>query len=399
MRLPVKKNILFILILSFILSGCATGRSNIRDVQKKESAERERTEIVRATGIAAVINDDLVEAKKRALADAQKNAVEMTVGVYVNAATRVEKAIMVDQQILAKTNGYIKKYKILSEGKENEFYKLTIEALVKIEDINKDLSILGLHAPPSPTSSTLRIALFIQDTVDGNTGGRMTSENILAEKLLNLQYKVIDANEFAMAAKNLQTVDLYNNADQQKRIGNLLNADVLILGKAASSFNTDQGLGGLVSYRATISFRVIKVKESALLYANSVSSGGVSVTREDAAQEALKRTAELAAAELLKLLEQRLKAFNYLTITIRNIADLNQLSDIIKRLQGMIEVKYAQTDSFHTGIAIIKIGADPSLTHTIAKKLESTPNDTSIKDLIRVTTAGTDFIEAEIVNP
>lgn len=392
----MKKN--SILIISFlILSACATSRPNIRDIQTKESADRERTEVIRATGMTPLVNNDLVEAKKRALAEAQKSAVEMTVGVYVNAATRVEKAIMVDQQILSKTNGYIKKYKILSEGREGEFYKLTIEALVKIEDINKDLSILGLNAPPSPTTSALRIALSIQDMVDGNADVRLTSENILTEKLLNFQYKVIDANEFAIAARNLQTVDLYNSADQQKKIGNSLNADVLILGKATSSFNTNQGFGGLISYRAALSFRVLKVKESALLYANSVSSGGVSATRADAAQEALKRTAELAAAELLKVLEQRLKAFNYLTITIRNVADLNQLSDIIKKLQAMIEVKYAQTDSFHTGMAVIKIGTDPSLAHTIAKKLESTPKDASERAPLRITTVGTDFIEGEIV--
>lgn len=389
------KRILFYLLFILIISGCAH-RQNIKDIPGQRM-QKERIETVRAEGMSAIVNNDLLEAKKKALAEAQKNAVEMTVGVYVNAATRVEKAIMVDQQILAKTNGYIKKYKILSEGQQGEFYKTTIEAQVKIEDINKDLSLLGLNAPPAPTASTLRIALSIQESVDTITTDRETSENILAEKLLSFQYKVIDQRDFTQAARNLHITDLYNNMEQQKKIGSFLNADILILGQADSTFNTDQGLGGLTSYRATLSFRVVKVKEAALLYANSVSSGGVSTTKSDAAQEALKRSASVAAGELLKVLEQRLNAFNYLTLTVQNIPTLNQLHDIMNGLRGMVEVKYAQTSSFQSGIAIIKIGADPSLVSAIAKKLENISVNSSSKITMQVTETGTDYIEAKMV--
>ncbi|MBI5555843.1 MAG: hypothetical protein HY920_08355 [Elusimicrobia bacterium] len=374
------KKVLSLFILSvLVLSACATSRPNIKDYTNKSKEEKEVTEVVQAEGMVAVFNNDILDAKKRSLGEAQRNAVEMTVGVYVNAATRVEKAIMVDQQILSKTNGYIKKYKILAAGREGDFYKTKIEALVKIEAVNKDLNILGLMAPPAPTTSNLRIGVVIMDRIDGAPDTDGVSEMTLSDKLLNLQYKVVAVNEIAQAAKNLNADDFLNNLDQQKKVGEMVKADVLIIGKAASSFNTDQGLGGMVSYRANISFKVLKIKQAALIYSNSFSSGGVSSTREAASREALKRAAAIAAEDLTRVLDQRLKAFNFISVNVKNVSTLNQLNALIKGLQNMIEVKYTQTENFNNGAADIKVGAEIENLPSIAQKLETKVEGIKVK--------------------
>lgn len=387
------KKVLSIFILSvLVLSACATSRPNIKDYANKGKEEKEVTEVVQAEGLVAVLNNDILDAKKRALGEAQRNAVEMTVGVYVNAATRVEKAIMVDQQILSKTNGYIKKYKILTEGREGDFYKTKIEALVKIEDINKDLNILGLTAPPAPATTNLRIGVVIMDRIDGVPDNDGVSEATLDDRLLSLQYKLVTVNELGQAAKNLNADDFLNNLDQQKKVGELVKADVLVIGKATSSFNTDQGLGGMVSYRANISFKVLKIKQAALIYSNSFSSGGVSTTREAAGKEALKRAAAIAAEDLVRVLDQRLKTFNFISVTVKNVSTLNQLNAVIKGLQNMIEVKYTQTENFSNGTADIKVGAEIENIPSIAQKLESKVEEVKVK----VTAVTNSSIDVEI---
>lgn len=384
------KNRLLILLLSvLVLSACASSGTNIKGSAKEE---KEITEVVLAEGLAPVLNNDILDAQKRALAEAQRNAVEMTVGVYVNAATRIEKAILVDQQILSKTNGYIKKYKIISEGREGDFYKTKIEALVKIEAVNKDLSLLGLMAPPATATSNLRIGVVIMDRVDGAPANDGISEQTLNEKLLNLQYKVVDINELSTAAINLKADNFLNNLDQQKKVGEITKADVLITGNALSSFNTDQGLGGMISYRATISFKVLKIKQAALIYSNTFSSGGVSTTREAASREALKRAATIAAEDLTRVLDQRLRSFNFVSISIRNVSSLNQLDAILKGLRNMIEVKSTQTENFNQGVADIKVGTEIESISAIAQKLETKVENIKIK-VIAVTNSS---ITAEI---
>lgn len=380
----------FLIVAFLVLSACATGTGKID--RKLIGSEKEQTEVVEAEGLSAIINNDLLDAKKRSLAEAQKNAVEMTVGVYVNAATRVEKAIMVDQRILAKTNGYIKKYKILTEGSEGNFYRTKIQALVKIEELNKDLTDLGLNASPAPTTSNLRIGVVIQDKIDGVIDQDAISENMLAEKLANLQYKVVETNELALAAKNLKAGDILNNLEQQKIVGEMIKADILVIGKANSAFNTEQGLGGMISYRADISFKVIKIKQAALIYSNAVSSGGVATTKEGAGREALKRVALVAGEDLVRVLDQRLKTFSYITINLTNLANLNQLASVIKGLQAMIEVKNAVTENFSNGAARIRVEADVEKTSAIAAKLSSTVKDVSLK----VSSVSTDSIDGEI---
>ncbi|MFH1645076.1 MAG: flagellar assembly protein T N-terminal domain-containing protein, partial [Candidatus Omnitrophota bacterium] len=341
------RKLLSLIFIVFFFNACATNRNNIREeVTDKNTGEQ--TAVVEVEGIVNIINNDIPNAKKRAIVDAQKNAVEMAVGVYVNASTRVEKTVLVEQKILSKTNGYIKKYKILQESREGNFYKTKIQAVVKIEEISRDLTNIGLNAPP-PT--TLRIAVLIQDKIDGVNNEDGISANTLTEKLLGLQYKIVDITGFNQEIKNLKRNDLINNIEQQKRLGNLVKADIVVVGKASSVFYTDKIPGDMISYNANISLKVIKIKESALIYSNTFSSGGVSITRETAAKESLKRAALLASEDLGNIFQQRLKIFNYITITIRNLTSINQLNSVVKDLQGINEAKNTKMGNFSNGIA------------------------------------------------
>jgi hypothetical protein len=135
----------------------------------------------------------------------------------------------------------------------------------------------------------------------------------------------------------------------------------------------------MVSYRANIAFKVLKIKQAALIYSNSFSSGGVSTTREAAGKEALKRAAAIAAEDLVRVLDQRLKTFNFISVTVKNVSTLNQLNAVIKGLQNMIEVKYTQTESFSNGTADIKVGAEIENIPSIAQKIETKVEGIKVK--------------------
>src|ERR1700690_284135 len=128
-------------MMVLILSSCATSRIN--------KAKGEEGEIVIAEGIAPYKADDLPGTKAASLAAAQRSAVELVVGVYVNAKTRVEKAVAIEQSILAKTSGYVKRYEILSEGRDGDWYKTKIRALVSTQAIHDDLDTLGMLRQPA----------------------------------------------------------------------------------------------------------------------------------------------------------------------------------------------------------------------------------------------------------
>src|SRR5882672_11365248 len=127
------KGALFLLAVVFSLAGCAGSRSRLKVGQNAQG------EVVEAEGFAPNNPKDMIATKRASLVDAERNAVEKAVGVFVSARTLVEKAVAIENNILARTEGYIKKYDILKEGADGEFYKTKIRALVALKDLEADL--------------------------------------------------------------------------------------------------------------------------------------------------------------------------------------------------------------------------------------------------------------------
>ena len=88
------------LALSFtaalLLSACSGSREHLKVGKTLQG------EVVEAEGMAPYNALDLPGTKAASLAAAQRSAVELVVVVYVNAKTRVDKSVAIEQNILAK---------------------------------------------------------------------------------------------------------------------------------------------------------------------------------------------------------------------------------------------------------------------------------------------------------
>jgi hypothetical protein len=85
---------------------------------------------VDAEGWAPLEGTNTLSARHRALAEAQKKAVEKAVGVTLHARTRVDDAINIRQSIEANMGGTIRRYEVTSEGEDEGFFKIRIHAVV-----------------------------------------------------------------------------------------------------------------------------------------------------------------------------------------------------------------------------------------------------------------------------
>lgn len=110
-----------VLLLSAGLAGCASAPRGPQRVT------------VEAEGWAAEAKGDAHGPRSRALADAQKRAVEKAAGVSVAAVTRVEKGVAVKQRVRAHARGRIERWDVLEERHEDGFHKLRLRAVVRLE--------------------------------------------------------------------------------------------------------------------------------------------------------------------------------------------------------------------------------------------------------------------------
>lgn len=107
-------------------------------------------------GEAVIVNNNLPDAKKAALSDAFKNAVQRAVGVYVKSQTKVENFELSRDRIIAEAQGYIRDYRIIKEENEDGIYSVEIEADVYGDKIE--------------TAFSQRISKYIEKNIIGPAG-------------------------------------------------------------------------------------------------------------------------------------------------------------------------------------------------------------------------------------
>lgn len=344
-----KRMDVLVLLALFALSACAGGRKMTR------TFSGEAGEIVISQGIAPIMEGNTIDARKSALADAQKNAVEKVVGVYVSATTRVEKAITIESEIVARTQGYIDSYDILEEGKDEEFYKIKIKAVVKLDDISRDLKDLGLLMTPGSIKNP-KVAVLIDETLEGKEQLPSESESAIIAELINKGYTVIESSD-------LSEEELEGIASGKQRyyssLAERLKVEVLILGQSESSFFTDKNLGGFVSYRATLQARVLKAQTGEILMSVSKQASGVDVVKNAAGKKALREVGKLVGSELAGAIAGKLKTYSMVEVSIAGIGTVNKLDELMTYLRGVSYVRNIAINKYskETTSLSVKLGS------------------------------------------
>lgn len=340
----LKSVIMFFVVLSI---GCATGRVAIKPTPG--------TEVVTAEGQAPIIKDDLIGAKNTALSEAQRSALGLVVGVYVTGETLVSKAILLEENILGQTQGYIEKYTITKEWREGDFYKIKIKAAVRKEDLAKKINEMNLETKPAPF-----VAFWINENIEDKPVESSIVESQLMQDFLSTGFRISDE----------KPRKIFNDQQEAEKTSEKINADILILGNAVSRFVTDKDLSGLISYRATASVKAIKPTTREVVSAVDDVSGGVDITNEAAAKASLKRVAEKFGKNFAKKLYETLEKKATVTLKISGIGDLNELNLLNRIIRSFIEVKDSRVRTYSDSQAIVEILLRKGTAQDIARRLE-----------------------------
>ena len=338
-----KRLVRLFLVGSLTLTACASSKGRLTKGKTLEG------EVVEAEGLAPYKADDLPGTKAASLAAAEKAAIELVVGVYVNAKTRVDKAVAIEQSILTHSNGYIKRYEILSEGKSGEWYKTRIRALVSTKELRDDLEAAGLLRQPAVGYP--RVAVLLKEYVNENESTEGAAARALTQALLDQGFKVVDLPQ--SISRDQDPLEIAK--DLNHRV-----ADLLVTGFArAQNLGEDHRLGGMKSYRATVNFRVIEIGSAEVVQTVSEVASGLEGTQEIASQKALEAAAQMTVKDLATL-PQELAKRAHVDMTITGLTSFETLSKLQKSLSGVAGVKdlYLRSYDQTSGVAVLDILAD-----------------------------------------
>lgn len=281
-------------------------------------------EKVEAEGSAPIV-DGVDAARKAALGDALRNALALVVGVYVSQESMVSQAVLIDETITSQTEGYIEKYETLKEWRDGDFFKARVLAHVRKEDLT--LKLRDLEPEPVKLGNPV-ICFALDETVDGARAAGV-----------------------AAAATELKSVF----AGAGFLTGEKENCDITIKGAAEAAFNTREGLGGFVSYRATLSLSADKAGGGTLAAAQDA-AGGIDLNDAAAARAAVINAAKKAGTDLKDRLLKALKEKSVVRLSLSGVKDMNHLSDYMKSLKNIPAIRGSWLRNYSGSSAHIDVG-------------------------------------------
>jgi hypothetical protein len=268
----------------------------------------QETKTVTAEGVAAIQGNARDIARDAALEDAQKRAVEQAIGILIDSQTQVENFQLISDKILSQTKGYITRYNITSESVDSSLLRVRINAEVSLGKLTDDLSGIGIllgqmHKP--------RTIIMIAEQNIGHDWNAWwwghseqtemgVVENTFADVFTQKGFEFID---HAAAAKEIRVTSAYKVQDltaaQAKTLGNQVDAEVVIVGKALAKLYGDIG-GGMKSVQADVSVKAVRTDTGQVIASVITHGAAVHITPETAGIDALKKASQSAADQMME---------------------------------------------------------------------------------------------------
>lgn len=299
---------------------------------------------VTVDGVGAIIEGHIPNARDRAIDDALRKAVEQASGVVVSSESVQENFQLVEDKILSRAKGYVKKYEILREKQEDDTYRVTIQAQVAMEILAKDLcNLLARRGMP-------RVAAVIAEQGIGTTADPVllltdlsVAETAIMAFLKNRCFMVVDTSQTAAARDREAALAAVRGDDQAAAsLAKHLGVDILITGKAIA---TDAGsiLGSLRSVQATVTARAVRAANGRVMVAGTEQAAVAHMSAIQGGVAALQKAATALAAKFSSgIVEEIVPTEENLSVVLTGVASFAELShfrDVLTtRIQGVKDV-------------------------------------------------------------
>ena len=311
--------------------------------------------IVQAQGTAAIQKGFVDIARDRAISDAQRRVVEQAIGVMIRNETLVENYQVISDKILSQSQGYIQSYEMISEGREGDIYKVTIQAKVSAGQLKNDLEAIHLIIA---RKSKPRLMILFSEKAHKD----FMAEASMVKYFLANGFKLVDSGTVKknLEHENLQAIAVDPMA--AARIGKRFGAEVIVLCSVETSSNPFK-VGDIEMYSnsATVSAKVINVDTSNIITTGSETKrlpgikGLIQPTTEQASELLANKLMDGIltqwSSELTNVVEVKLFASGFqsydelnafkslLTSEIRGIKEIRQRSYAQGRVELEIELQ------------------------------------------------------------
>lgn len=279
---------------------------------------------VDATGVGAT--HDL------ALNDAKRNAVEQGLGMVIASQTLVKNYQLANDKILAKANGFVKEFDIVSEKVEVDG-SCTIAITAKVSEIVDqmlkdqlalDLLLEWMNRP--------KLMIMLNENNIGDVTTQV-AETEMTRIFLAKHFDMVDRSQIDRIRSSEQAIKAFaGDAAAAAAIGADFGADLVITGKAKATIAEGMSamLGGMHSGQADISARAIRTDVGSIMALATEHGKGVHISKNTAGTKALTQAGEKLASLLMKEMVKKWQLESSSTSTVQMIITDIAFAELLK---------------------------------------------------------------------
>ena len=332
----ILKNI-FVIILIFTLIIAVTSDNKAQNA----------TQAVTVKGVATVFGNDRALARDQAIDDALREAVQQTLGTFVQASTLVQNNMLVEDNILSWSDGYVRSHRVISEGfADQSTYEVTIEAVVELANLKNDWESVQnlLNRMGNP-----RMMFMIEEQNIGQSTNRYDylsvdmniTETTLLNKFIENSFECVDPATVRQNIEQDQALTiLQGNTKLASALAKNLGAEVIITGKTVAKVATGINLGGMKSCQANVTARVIKADVATVIATGSQHAAYPHIDEVTGGTEAIKKATDKLAEDLIAKITKKWRDEFYNATTVKmvihGVTSFSQVNDFKNTLKFFI---------------------------------------------------------------
>ena len=348
----MKKLIPVLLACCVVLGACGS----IRIGPKGEG------EYVVAESLVPYDENNLRETKKEGIAAAQRAAVEKVAGVFISSATTVEQAELVEDRIVSKTAGFIRRSHVQKAYRKGDEWYTQLKAMVLVKDIGDIIKQADADAFAKKTN----ILVTSRELIGEDISLGQDCKQAIYRVLKNQPYALVNGDN--LSQNNVEnpnpTIDKARTEGARFVIvADVQTAPLAALPGASTAFK---------SYRARANIRTYASNNYAVVAEGSQQQSGLDPLENIAAQKSISAACEAAAKQLIEPINDAINSAKVFNVTIKNINTierLKQVQDVLRTLREIEDfnlVRYANSAAQFELSA--NVGTPEELTAKIIRK-------------------------------
>jgi hypothetical protein len=318
----------------------------------KDSIKSDGKIVVTATGQALIQDGDEKKARDAAKQAALNAALEDGIGMYITSKTHVENMQLIQQIIVSQTGGLAALKKIVSEKKENGYYKIQAEVWVSPIPLISVLRQNGILRE-------WRVMVVIPEFHIQRPVPDPAAETEIIRQFILAGFKTVDPKTY----RDIRNTNpsFFKDRKKSMTLAKQKGADILITGEAFSERSGDATgslMSGLVGCNARVEVKAIALATGEIIFSDGYNSPVPQLPTSEAvaAKKALQVAAEEIAGKLVMAVSLRPASLSRpKIIEAGTFPDVKTAALFQKEIAGLPGVKKVHREQYDNGHLMLEV--------------------------------------------